>query len=637
MLRTSDQNIVTPVDVGDRHWGKDFLWKILICAGVTTVLSYALYIVGTKHFSVDPALSDQGWASYIGIIFATAVALAGSLVAIALATRAQESGNAQLELSKLANEIAERQSTESTLAVEGTAQYQQFKSMLITIPAMLRRAHRDRLFEQDGNIGMLAHMVEIIGVAITTWLASNVPATVVELAGIIEKQKVPALPREKRLTVESQLYFEFAISSLQYDLAALRVALSEPPEQRLHVSLRMQLMRLLHGTYALVHELDDLLEFANIILHEKPQEFTILQRKFIEHAWPIAQLNRNLQLTNDFDNFAEEIWLRQANSLTPMGRLGESAFSGEHHGGVLLALHDSGHAEALTAIQRVLRTKEDPQSAQVVRLDNGAWIKQAAALESGIVPIFLVTEALTDRLLQLHAFLAQEAAAKWPRRILVIDQVEQPAGAAVSAKHLSFSETITCWHYFAAVATVLDIGEREALHDSDPVIRNIILAARPGVDRHREAGDWDSLVRGKRQALLKMIEGAAATESEPVPDLEEHASAVVDLCERTIDIVLGRLAHGDDHGAGFPSFDADDPGYASLAATVRQLGELPLLDRPLFNFPRSSGYIHFSGDNIDLALPGTTVFGVAYLDAHFAVPASPLLTLLAERPAYQLF
>lgn len=637
MSGTSDLDIVVPVDTSEPHWGNDFLKKILICAGITTGLSYLLYLLGTKQFSVSPALSDQGWASYIGIIFATAVALAGSLVAIALATRAQESGNAQLALSRLANDIAERQSTESTLAVEGTAQYQQFKSMLITIPAMLRRAHRDRLFEQDGNIAMLDHMVEIIGAAMTTWLASNVPATVVEMAGIIERQKVPAQPREKRLTVETQLYFEFAISSLQYDLAALRVSLGEPAEQRSHLSLRMQLLRLLHGTYALVHELDDLLEFANIIRNEDPHTFTILQRKFIEHAWPIAQLNRNLQLTNDFDQFAEEIWLRQSGTLTPMGRLGEAAFSDEHHGGVLLALHDSGHAEALTAIQRVLRTKDHPESTQVVRLDNGAWMAQARALAAGVIPIFLVTEAVTDRLLQLHAFLEQEAAAQWPRRILVIDQVEQPAGTAVSSNRFSLGETITCWHYFAAVAFVLDMGEREARHESDPDIGTIILMAKPGVDRHLEAGNWDSLAGVKRRALLKMIERAATSASEPVPDVEEHASAVVDLCERTIGIVLGRLVHDADAGSCFPSFDVDDPDYAPLAATVRLLAELPLLDRPLFNFARNSGTIGFSGDNIDLALPGTTVFGVAYLDSRFALPASPLLTLLAERPAYQLF
>ncbi|WP_312510468.1 hypothetical protein [Massilia sp.] len=635
------QNTSSPPGNHDRRGGKrDLFNHVVIVAVVTAVLMFGLYALSYRIVGAKAALTDQSIANYIGIVFGTAVALAGSFVAIELAKRALESADVQLQLSRLSNEIADRQSTEAALAVDGTARYQQLKGMLLTVPAMLRRAQRDRLFDDPAKSPLVAEMVRIVGTAIDALMASNVPSTVVELASQIEGQQVPGQPRPERTTVQSQRYFEYAMSSLQYDLSVARVTLEVESEGGAQDAMRLQIMRLLQATYALVRELDDLFVFAAALKIERPGMFTELQKKFIGYVGPVATLNRGLDLPDDFGNFADEISFGHLPRLGSVGPLVHEAVRGEAPGGLLLSLHDSGYVEALAGIQRLLADKSDAgkpgERSKVIRLDGGAWIAQARQLEADVLPVFFITEKYADRLLQLHHFLA-EAGGKWRRRIVVLDQVERAPAQSVSSSRLSLEESIVCWRLFSAAAEIVRNAERSMLIHRELDLRDLVLRSRPVVMRHLDDNDWRTILRDKRLAVLEAIASAAASLALRPDDLTLHAADVLSWTEKMVCAVQDDASDEDLLDAAFPSFDLDDGPHMAMSATIRLLGELPLLERPLFGFANVEGGLHTPGDTIDFSLPRTTVFGIAYLDSSFGLPLTPWLALLAERRTCRLF
>jgi len=59
--------------------------------------------------------------------------------------------------------------------------------------------------------------------------------------------------------------------------------------------------------------------------------------------------------------------------------------------------------------------------------------------------------------------------------------------------------------------------------------------------------------------------------------------------------------------------------------------------RPVYRFANVRGNQYFPGDDIDLFLPRTAIFGVAYVDSSFVLPVSPMVKLLASRRACRLF
>ncbi|WP_170976671.1 hypothetical protein [Massilia sp. HP4] len=404
-----------------------FYRTILACA-IGTIFLLSLAFWGWKGIP-NGVVGQQEWVAYLGIIFATAVAFAGSLVAIMLASRALDSAKAQSELaehankiadaqSKLsdqANKIAERQSTESMMAVDGSARYQQFKSILFTMPIMLRRAQRDRLFDDHGNIALLGQIVQTMGTALDAFLSSSVPATAAALADTIDLGPFPSAAAQKMPSVPEQRYVEQAVSSLYYDLSVIRITLALPPAQRSHLTLRLQLMRLLDATYALVHELDRVFNRAAELRATGEYGFSLLQERFIEHVAPVSRLNHDLNLSEDFNEFARQI-LGENQSIIPGAiPFREAPAESVGSGGMLVSLQDSGLAQALAGIRG--RLEKLGLASQLVRLDDGAWIDKATRLATGVVPIFLITEQFANRFLQLHHFLASDRASAWPQRV----------------------------------------------------------------------------------------------------------------------------------------------------------------------------------------------------------------------------
>jgi len=623
-----------------------FYRTILACAAGTIVL-LSLAFWGWKSIP-DGTVGQQEWVAYLGIIFATAVALAGSLVAIMLASRSLDSAKAQSELaeqanriaqaqstlSDQANQIAERQSTESMLAVEGTAHYQRFKSMLITMPALLRRGQRDRVFDDRAGIALLEQMVQIMGGAIDTFLASNVPATAVALAKTIEARHARSAPAAP--PAQEQRYFEFAASSLQYDLAAIRVVLALPPAQRGHLNLRLLSMRLLHAVYALVRELDRLfLHVQSIGQLNEEEGFTLLQRTFIRHVAPVAALNGKLNLREDFESFARQIWGEEKGIIPAAGALREVPAHMVNQGGLVIALHDAGFSEALADIRRHLASLD--RVGQVVRIDDGGWVAEADRVADGVVPIFFITEQFDDRLLQVHRFLAPETASRWPQRIVILDQVEQPSAGSVFENYLSFDDQLACWRYFAAADIVLARGRQLAgwpgnRADADDVMK----LARGDIGAGLDPAVWDDILVRKREQVTAMIARAAASQEDAPADPRRHAEAVLDLCATLIDEVRAP-ALDPATAQAFPSFNLHDPDYAGLDATVQLLAKPPLMERPLFHLPDCERGIVDAGRCIDLDLPNTAVFGVAYLNSTFKLPRPTLVRLLSDKIAYRVF
>ena len=597
---------------------RKFLLAIAASAVITTVLSWLLYLLGSRFLS-DPKslLTDQSLASYIGVIFATAVALGGSLVAIVLADRAVTSANEQVELARQANQISEHQSPDGVAAVAAAGHYERLKGLLITMPALLRKAHRDHLFDEapsaQGSV-VLGELLDLITQATRVFLESTVPAMVVSLAARVNGSITPR-------AVQHQRYFEFAISSLYYDLAAARqMLLSAPDPAPASPSIRDVLLRILHGIYTLMREMDTLIVACEQKSNEQPDIFSALERKFIAQVLPVVRLNRDLWLTSDFDSLENRI-LRSIMGSLPIALAPMNAvtMTGEARGGPIFTLHEGGHSKALTQITRIIRA--DGATGKVIHVDDGNWERAMPPSGAGAVPIFLISEQHVTRLAQLHAYSQRMAGAAWDQCVVVFDQVDQVPAATPYIHRLSLSDAIHCWKRFLAVQMILDKASGILLPFQDRDISHLRAVIR---DLLKNVPDKQFPTGQQMQDLLGMMSGAAQDATGEKPD-NSTLFGWVSLCDGLLRDML------DDHGdeVQLQRLKIIDLSDEMLLSTVDKLAMPPLLARPLYHLAAGS-VPHVAGNEIDLFLDNAAYFGVAYLDTRFGVGTSPLLELLAE-------
>lgn len=106
--------------------------------------------VSPDFLAIDLKLEGGTLAGYVGTALGTVVALAGSLVAIVLALRAQQTsedtkalqGTAN-DLSRQANHLAQAGTPEYIKAFDAATSYSAFKADLVLLPLKLRRMQRD--------------------------------------------------------------------------------------------------------------------------------------------------------------------------------------------------------------------------------------------------------------------------------------------------------------------------------------------------------------------------------------------------------------------------------------------------------------------------------------------------------------
>lgn len=687
--------------MSERELLKRFGKLVAVGAVATAAISFALFVWGTWFLPPkEDFLTDQSLANYIGIIFATAVALAGSFVAIQLAARAVDAAKKQVDLTELSNAIAERQSTESMLAIESTAKYQQFKSMLITLPALLRRGHRDKLFDHSGfNVDLLKNLLDILGTSIAALVSSNVPASVVEIARKLEEKDPTFTPEIAAMGYRGQRHIEYAISSLQYDLSMMRVSLNAAAAGTSSSQLRLQLLRILNAIYALVRAIDATLMYAENVKGRKASAFSILEDKFIEHVAPVANLNKGPSLVDDFAGFADDILSsnelsmhRHRAALTP------DAFQGSPgNGGVLLALHDSGFAEGLFQIQSCLETMG--KKSFVVRVGGATWmteaLKKAKLVRSilgqgeGVEPadvddlidpptvIFFITEAPMQRLHEVSDFVKQHPRHVGKKYVVLIDQAEQPSTDRRSNQYLTVGDAIPLWTCFSLVHQFLEDGRNwadtpvpapEEPDDAEPeeesmdnsagfqedwfvpltpgqlhAMCNEIRRIEPDLPYTEFFNDGKKASRtreviGAAIDRVDLIEDAAAqTDDAAVVTREDYIAHTHLLCGRVLNLIYKRV----DDDALFipykPTEELVEKFDSACFEIIAELAKPPFLSNPVSGMAEGpSGYDNGMSP-VSVELDNATIFGVAYLDSYFKLPSSPLLTLLSSRPSYRLF
>lgn len=195
-----------------------FTLLVVVGATITAGLSWGVYYWGSDFIlpASAPQITDQSLASYVGSIFGTSVALAGSFVAIVLAKRAVELSESQNRLAerqseealdiasqqtRLAEEsvrLADRQSLEAEAAVAAAEEYRRLKGMLITFPAILRKAQRDGVFAGTVNVSeisgeqavdtlaILNGVIEPIASTCRRFLESGAPSAIISLSKAID-------------------------------------------------------------------------------------------------------------------------------------------------------------------------------------------------------------------------------------------------------------------------------------------------------------------------------------------------------------------------------------------------------------------------------------------------------------------
>ena len=604
--------------IDDSTASRKFLLAILASAVITAVLSWLLYLLGSEYLSDRSSLlTDQSLASYIGVIFATAVALGGSLVAIVLADRAVTSANEQVELARQANQISEHQSPDGVAAVVAAGHYERLKGLLITVPSLLRKAHRDHLFDDSASRqdhAVLGELVDLITQATRAFLESTVPVTIVSLASRVDGSTT-------QRAVQHQRYFEYAISSLYYDLAAAR--------QMLHLaaspvtsasSIRNVLLRVLHGVYALMREMDTLIVACDEAGKAQTDLFSALERKFIEQVLPVVRLNRDLWLTSDFDSL-RNLLVKNINSrvLMQLPSLNKMKLSSSGKGGVIFSLHEGGHSTVLTHILREIRSTG--AVGRVVHMADNNLEEDMAQPGASDVPVFLISDHPTYRLAQLQDYARNRAGAAWKRCVVLFDQVDQVAAFTPYKKRLSTSDAIACWQRLRAVEAILAQAALSALPMQDRQIGGLPKQTR---DILKNVQDKQFPTGEQLEDLLAMVATAAQDASGVKPDRDTVFDWILlwdgllrdMLDESPVEVQVERLK----------ALDLSDE---VMLGVVARLAAPPLLSRPFYHLAANpSG--HIAGDEIDLFLDNAAVFGVAYIDTRFGVTMSPLLELLAS-------
>lgn len=612
--------------IDDSTASRKFLLAILASAVITAALSWLLYLFGSEYLSdKSTLLTDQSLASYIGVIFATAVALGGSLVAIVLADRAVTSANEQVELARQANKISEHQSPDGVAAVEAAGHYERLKGLLITMPSLLRKAHRDRLFDDNPSRQdhiVLGELVDLITQATRVFLESTVPVTIVSLASRVDGGTTVR-------AVQHQRYFEYAISSLYYDLAAARqvlhTAATPAPSSS---SIRNVLLRVLHGVYTLMREMDTLIVACDEAGNIQPDLFSALERKFIEQVLPVVRLNRDLWLTSDFDNL-HDLVIRNISASVPMELLplNEMTLTRSGKGGVIFSLHEGGYSKALTHILREIRSTGAVPS--VVHVTDDNLEREMAQPSANVVPVFLISDLPAYRLAQLHEYARKRAGAAWARCVVLFDQVDQVPAFTPYTKRLSLSDAVDCWQRFRAVEEIMKQAALIALPFQDRHIRSLCAQTRE-ILKNVEEKQFPT--GAQLDDLLAMVARAAQDATGVKPD----GSTVFDWIALWGG-VLRDMLDGSDDEIQVERLKALDVSDEVMLSVLAKLAAPPLLSRPFYHLAASpSG--HFAGDEIDLFLDNAAFFGVAYIDTRFGVATSPLLELLASpNKGYLLF
>lgn len=688
----------------------------LIAAGI----SWWLFTVGSNYLGngIEPAavlLSDQSLSGYIGIVIGAAVALGGSFVAIMLAERAVESSNDQVKLTERANEIAERQTPEAQLASDAAVHYERLKGMLITVPSFMRRAQRDGCFAPGGDHTILRDLVGIVSVPVRNMLGSNVPATIASLAWTLETRRKAAALDSQVWQVQRQRYFEYAFSSISYDLVHIEglLAASVQPNQEIEM-LQMHLQRLLHAIFSLARHIDHLLLTAEkeeirssaearqseLVPRGEAQafikeasRFSKFELSFIMRVMPAVKLNSKLWLGDDFKRLARE----SVRHLDLKGHEQMEAWPLNRdtlemsQGGLILALHDSGHAEAIQRIEYSFTPREGPEETglepfgnarsgskrpALIRLDDGGWVDEAEKKDGTHVPIFWITERAGDRLVQLQRYLDRQNG-RWSKHIVVFDQVEfaEDSPNTATSKYLTLFDQLACRRVFAAVSNLCGaVQERggglpDELEEQHERVRQALKRARRAF---HDNGSVDKLELPGGHYLTDYVQpmiehAAAATDSVPegwtgfaltwalqcnelLDQIQSDQLYQEDLAdERPADggaaAIPGSQGNEqvmqDTHPEVEPAERADPfhfvaTCFTEFKTTMEELAKAPLLDRPWYAY---AGIDHNQAPR-DYSFPNTTFYGVAYIDSEFKIPrTSPLMEVLLDSRlgVYRLF
>lgn len=646
-----------------------FIALIVGGAFVTGLLSWVLWYWGSDLFqpAISDKISDQSFASYIGIIFGTAVALAGSFVAIMLAKRsvelsefqnslgerqselaetqarqasrqAEEARDIAIRQTELAEEsvrIADRQSPEMEAAIVAAEEYRRLKAMLITFPAILRKAQRDGAFEngQDvhNKLAILRTVIDPIADICRRFLESGAPSSIISLAKAVD-HTLSSITVEERVVLQGQRYFEYATSSLYYDPAHLANYLAQSTNTGVFDPLlaRDKYFRVLQGIYHFVNHADDLICSANQWLASNKVSLPDHDKRFAVQTLATAELNRHLTLYNDFTAFRWRILGQK--TIAELGlHYGDlsKALHDKNKGGLVFSLHEAGFLELITKITD--GHASGLQKPVLVRLDSMNWKEEADALGSDVVPIFLIVGAADQNLCALAEYLGTNPA-KWPMRIAVIDQVEAASDSWTARKYLTMDDALRAWTAFVALDILLN--EIFEFRFSDTV-EDFVPFARSTIARHmpRLVSKWDiSVFTGggyHHDDLVAMCEATAAgigvslQTGEASFSLRVFGKLLTDLANN-----MNGFLQDASLQAFHARFHPDKEEYRNMRELVRELAKPPLVERPLYAFNAAHG--GFMTGSRDLALPNTTLFGMLYLDSEFGLKGNMLTTLLAS-------
>lgn len=654
--------------------GQFLFWTVIF--GLTAAcIAYGLFSVGTPYVK-GSALTDQSLAGYIALVIGAAVAFAGSLVAIRLAGRALDSSLLQVELTNVANSIAERQTPEAQLAADAASHYERLKGMLITMPSLMRRAQRDGCFGPGANRALLQDLIRVIAGPARTLLDSSVPATIINLSRTLDERFDRELVSVRMRGVQRQRYFEYALSSISYDLVHVAHQLELPPGPGNDgEALQMHLQRLLHALFSTVRELDRLIGAAAREIDAEPAvgiqpnaeavaalgetrltgQFSTFDVSFISKVMPVVKLNPDLWLKDDFAKLAKATVRKLALTLPEriVTSLEETGAAAVDTGGLILALHDSGHAQAMQAIENAVASGH--QRPVVVRLDDGGWTECADRVNEHNVPLFWITEQAGERLIQLETYLAANVE-RWPRRIVIVDQVElaEDTPNTSSKKYLTLFERLACWRAFVLLRDLCDDATGTKAHALDNVqmtdrrVQDALMRAR---GRYSDGLRADDLTLPVGQHLTDsmgpMFEAAAVAAEADRGDVEGMGVSWTLACNAALELIQSASASARDDAIDGPAPDEPTVGladpidfssarYPAFKAALDELARVPLLDAPLYAFASVNAQ-----SLREFSLPRTAIFGVAYIDSAFGIGSRPseLFRMLAApgRPVYRLF
>ena len=259
--------------------------------------------------------TNSAWVSFWSLLLTIPITAISAIFAIRIATRAEE--------------LSEGERPEYEEAFNAAQAYAVFKSLTVTLPALMRQAQRDGLFE--GNGGLVEKINETIAEAQKALQQSSVP---ILLGSVAEKAW------KKRLTVKDSVYMGMLHSTLLY--SALRQKLdtqagSEKNADDKSKKILNDFMRWVNQAYEYVSNVDSLIAIVEKGLLPKSVKtpadmkyvkltsdtyssnksaeqntadtnlFSEMEFWFIRHVSPIAGLNNELRL-KDISRYRETVF-----------------------------------------------------------------------------------------------------------------------------------------------------------------------------------------------------------------------------------------------------------------------------------------------------------------------------------------